>query len=70
MSTVVPVLKAKGVRMEMCPKCREPREMRVAVDRAIEPDDNSTERAVEITTLHCSACATFVRGVSRSGIGP
>jgi hypothetical protein len=37
--------------MEMCPKCGEPREMRIAVERRTEPDDNSTERTVEITTL-------------------
>ncbi len=47
--------------MEVCPRCRELREVRVTRTRTTEPGEDGIVRDVEIVARHCSVCGSFVR---------
>lgn len=46
---------------EMCPACREPRNLRVTVSEMTEKGPQGKTRRVRTLTYHCETCNRFVR---------
>jgi hypothetical protein len=53
----------KRMAREMCPYCREIRNMRVSVSVKTEKGRDGKTRRIRTLTFHCEGCSNFVRSV-------
>lgn len=46
---------------ELCPRCREVREMEIRRKNTTKMDDSGTTVKITVSSWYCTACGTFVK---------